>query len=151
MKILALDSGEARIGVARTDDLGLMAHPVETVASHPRPAALERIAELYRSSRGEMLVIGLPVRQDGTEGTAAEKVRRFASSLEKVLPAGTKIHFHDEYRSTEVAKGQLRAAGRKEKNQRPIIDQAAAVVILQEYLDWHHGASQLLADGELLP
>ena len=131
MKALALDFGEARIGVARSDDLGLMAHPVETIAAQPRPAALARIAELAAASRCQMLVIGLPVREDGTEGTAAAKVRKFAETLSKVLAADFPIHFHDEYRST-----------RKEKSQRPIIDQAAAVVILQEFLDWHHRPSQ---------
>lgn len=142
MKALALDFGEARIGVARSDDLGLMAHPVETIAAQPRPAALARIAELAAASRCQMLVIGLPVREDGTEGTAAAKVRKFAETLSKVLPADFPIHFHDEYRSTSEARSQLHAAGRKEKSQRPIIDQAAAVVILQEFLDWHHRPSQ---------
>ena len=151
MKTLALDYGEARIGVARTDDLGLMAHPVETVAAQPRPAALARIVELFHASRAQRLVIGLPVRQDGTEGTAAEKIRKFAAVLSGLLPPGTPIHFHDEYRSTEEAKRQLRAAGRKEKHQRPMIDQAAAVVILQEFLDWENGASQMPMDGSNFP
>ena len=142
MKALALDFGEARIGVARSDDLGLMAHPVETVASQPRPIALARIAHLAAASRCQMLVIGLPVREDGTEGTAAAKVRKFAETLSKVLPENFPIHFHDEYRSTSEAKSQLQAAGRKERSHRPIIDQAAAVVILQEFLDWHHRPSQ---------
>lgn len=142
MKVLALDFGEARIGVARSDDLGLMAHPVETIAAQPRPLALARIARLAAESRCQMLLIGLPVREDGTEGTAAAKVRKFAEALSKVFPADFPIHFHDEYRSTSEAKSQLRAAGRKEKTHRPIIDQAAAVVILQEFLDWHHRPSQ---------
>lgn len=147
MKALALDYGEARIGVARSDDLGLMAHPVETVPAQPRSAALARIVSLVATFRSEKLVVGLPVREDGTEGTAATKVRRFAEALARLLPAEFPIHFHDEYRSTSEAKEQLRAAGRKEKHQRAIIDQAAAVVILQEFLDWHHGASQRLAGG----
>lgn len=137
-KALALDYGEARIGIARSDDLGLMAHPVETVAAQPRDSALTRIAQLFSDSNAQRLVIGLPVREDGSEGSAAEKVRKFAELLAKKLPAGTPIHFHDEYRSTEVAKSQLRAAGRKEKHHKPMIDQAAAVVILQEFLDWEN-------------
>jgi putative holliday junction resolvase len=79
-------------------------------------------------------VLGLPIREDGTEGTAAGKIRLFAKKLATKLPPGTPIVFQDEYRTTEAAKERLRAAGKKEKNFRKIIDQAAAVEILQEYL-----------------
>lgn len=149
MKVLALDYGEARIGVARSDDLGMLAHPVETVAAQPRPAALARIAHLFKDSKATALVIGLPIREDGTEGTAAAKIRKFSQTLLPMLPAGTSVHFQDEYRTTEQAKAQLRAAGRKEKTQRGIIDQAAAVVILQEFLD-QRGGSALLPDTDSL-
>lgn len=145
-KTLALDYGDARIGVARSDDLGLMAHPVETVVAQPRESALARIAQLFSDSSAQRLVIGLPVREDGTEGSAAVKIRKFVELLAKKLPPGTPVHFHDEYRSTEVAKSQLRAAGRKEKHHKPMIDQAAAVVILQEFLDWENLRSKVAED-----
>lgn len=135
MKVVAIDYGEARIGVAGSDALGLLAHPVETVRARPREAAIARIAEIVRSRGADTVVIGLPVRQDGTEGTAAENVRRFAAVLARELPAGTAVVFQDEYRSTATATEHLRAAGRRTKSHRPVIDQAAAVVILQEWLD----------------
>jgi putative Holliday junction resolvase len=135
LKILALDYGDARIGVARSDDLGMLAHPVMTVPAQPWAEAAKRIAGLVAEHRATMLLVGLPVREDGTEGTAAEKVRKFCGLLIPMLPSGFSIKFHDEYRSTETAKQHLRAAGRKEKTHRGIIDQVAAVVILQEYLD----------------
>ena len=135
MALIGLDYGEARIGVAGSDALGLLAHPLETVDSQPRPAALRRIAEIFHQRRAAGIILGLPVRADGEEGRAAEKVRQFAESLRPLLPEGTSIVFQDEYRSTVQATEHLRAAGKRTKSHRPIIDQAAAVVILQDYLD----------------
>jgi putative Holliday junction resolvase len=79
--------------------------------------------------------MGLPVRMDGTEGTAAEKVRRFAEELARHLGAGVRIEYQDEYGSTLEAAADLRASGRKARRQRPVIDQAAAVVILRDWLE----------------
>jgi putative holliday junction resolvase len=144
LRLIALDFGEARIGVAGSDALGLMAHPLETVASSPRPQALARIGTLCRERKATGVVIGLPIRADGVEGTAAAKVRAFAEALRPHLAPETAIDFQDEYRSTVQASENLRAAGKRTKTHRPLIDQAAAVVILQEYLD---ARQPLLPDG----
>jgi putative Holliday junction resolvase len=72
---------------------------------------------------------------DGTEGTAAEKVRRFAEELGRHLAVGVRIEYQDEYGSTLEAAADLRASGRKARRQRPVIDQAAAVVILRDWLE----------------
>ncbi len=135
MTALGVDHGDARIGIAASDALGLLAHPLETVPARPADAALRRIAEIAARRRAEILVIGLPIREDGTEGKAAEKVRRFAATLAPLLPAGVGVEFQDEYGSTKSAAEHLRAAGRRTHRHRPVIDQAAAVVILQEWLD----------------
>ncbi len=135
MIALGLDHGEARIGVAASDALGMLAHPVETVPAQPPPAALRRLAEIAAQRRVECVVIGLPIREDGTEGAAAEKVRKFAAALAPLLPPGVGVEFQDEYGSTKSAAEQLSAAGRRMHRHRPIIDQAAAVVILQDWLD----------------
>lgn len=146
--LIGLDYGDARIGVAGSDALGLLAHPLGTVASQPRPAALRRIVEIFHQRRAGGIILGLPVRADGEEGSAAEKVRRFAESLRPLLPEGTAIAFQDEYRSTVQATEHLRAAGKRTKSHRPLIDQAAAVVILQDYLDAHAAPlPEGLADG----
>jgi putative Holliday junction resolvase len=134
-RLIALDYGEARIGVAGSDALGMLAHPLETVASYPRPEALERIAAIYSERQATAVVLGLPIRADGQEGSAAEKVRSFAETLGPFLPAGAVVYFQDEYGSTKQATENLRASGKKTKTHRPIIDQAAAVVILQDFLD----------------
>jgi len=134
-RLIALDYGEARIGVAGSDALGLLAHPVETVASYPRLEALKRIAAIYSERQATAVVLGLPIRADGQEGSAAEKVRGFAETLIPYLPAGVTVYFQDEYGSTKQATENLRASGKRTKTHRPIIDQAAAVVILQEFLE----------------
>lgn len=135
MIAVGLDHGEARIGVAASDALGMMAHPVETVPAQPRDAALRRLTEIITQRAAECVVVGLPIREDGTEGTAAAKVRRFAARLAALLPPGMPMEFQDEYGSTRDAAEQLRAAGRRTHRHRPVIDQAAAVVILQDWLD----------------
>lgn len=136
-RLLGVDFGEARIGVAGSDELGMLAHPLETVPAQPREEALKRIAALAVQRRVGGLVMGLPIRSDGEEGAAAVKVRAFSEALKKHLPPDLTIYFQDEYRSTVQATEQLRAAGKRTKQHRPVIDQAAAVVILQDFLDSH--------------
>lgn len=131
---LAVDYGEARIGLAAAEDGVFFPYPVETVPAQPREAALERIVAVFLSKKSTDLVMGLPIREDGTEGSAAEKIRHFTAKLARKLPTGTPVFFQDEYRSTSQAKEALRAAGKKEKNTRKYIDQVAAVVILEDFL-----------------
>lgn len=135
MIALGIDHGDARIGVASSDALGMLAHPVETVPAQPPESALRRLVEIFHARRAVRVVMGLPIRQDGTEGTAAGKVRKFAARLAELLPAGTPVDFQDEYGSTKSAAEHLSASGRRMHRHRPLIDQAAAVVILQEWLD----------------
>ena len=142
MIAIGIDFGESRIGVAASDALGMLAHPVETVAAQPPDAARRRIAEIVRLRKAECLVIGLPIRQCGTEGTTAAKVRRFAAALATEFPAGFRIEYQDEFGSTKSAADNLRAAGRRTHTHRPVLDQAAAVVILQEWLDAFYPAME---------
>ena len=137
MRLIALDYGAVRIGVAGSDALGLLAHPLETIPAQPRSGALVRIAGIFLERQATALVFGLPIRADGEEGAAAGKVRAFAESLKPHLPPGTPIYFQDEYRSTTQATEHLLASGKRTNTHRPLIDQAAAVVILTDYLDAH--------------
>jgi putative holliday junction resolvase len=130
---LGIDHGDARIGIAATDPLGILAHPVETVdarAGNP----VERIAALVMQRGIRTLVVGLPVRIDGTEGTAAEKVRGFAGKLAARLPE-LPLEFVDEAYTTMSAAAKLREAGRKARQQKGVIDQAAAVEILEAWMN----------------
>lgn len=128
------------MGLAGTDALGLLAHPIQTIPARPWLVAAEKIAEVVAARGAGTVVIGLPVRMDGTEGTVAAKVRRFAAELAPHLPAGVEIVFQDEYGSTMAAAEQLRVSGRRSRSHRPVIDQAAAVVILEEWMAARGGA-----------
>jgi len=139
-RVVAVDYGEVRMGLAGTDALGLLAHPIQTIPARPWLVAAEKIAEVVAARGAGTVVIGLPVRMDGTEGTVAAKVRRFAAELAPHLPAGVEIVFQDEYGSTMAAAEQLRVSGRRSRSHRPVIDQAAAVVILEEWMAARGGA-----------
>lgn len=130
---LGIDHGDARIGLAATDPLGILAHPVETI-DVSRGDPIPRIATLAAARGIRTLVVGLPLRMDGSEGSAAGKVRSFARVLHDALPAIPMV-FVDETLTTATAAEKLRQAGRKSRNQKSIIDQAAAVEILNLWLD----------------
>ena len=130
---LGIDHGEARIGLAITDPIGILAHPLETVHVQKTPP-LVRINALIAQRQVKQIIIGLPYRMDGSEGTAAEKIRDFADELEKSLVRPLPIIFIDERLTTVSAAAKLHAAGKKAKKQKSLIDQAAAVEILSDWL-----------------
>lgn len=130
---LGIDFGQARIGIAATDPCGILAHPVESIhLSKTEP--LGRIAELVAQKGIRSLVLGLPLRLDGTEGSACEKVRAFGRKLSARFPELPLIYV-DEFLTTTVAQEKLHKAGKKAKDFKPIIDQAAAVEILNTWLE----------------
>jgi putative Holliday junction resolvase len=129
---LGIDPGDVRIGVARSDPSGILATPVETV---PRGAGdLDRIAAVVAELGVVRVYVGLPRSMSGGEGPAAGKVRLFARELSRRV-APVPVMLCDERLSTVTAEGQLRAQGRKGKKRRAVVDQAAAVVILQGALE----------------
>lgn len=130
---LGIDHGDVRIGVAATDPFGILAHPVETIDVR-KVNAVDRIAALASQRQIKTLVLGLPVRLDGTEGTSAAKVRAFGKKLTSRLPE-LPLVFVDEAYTTMDAAEKLREAGRKAKQQKSIIDQAAAVRILELWME----------------
>ncbi|MGB1874621.1 MAG: Holliday junction resolvase RuvX [Akkermansiaceae bacterium] len=130
--VLAIDHGDARIGIAATDAAGILAHPVETIqVSEVDP--VERIRELVEQRQVKQLVLGLPIRMDGSEGDAAKKVRAFGELLQQALPE-LPLHLCDETLTTVAAAGKLHQAGKNARHQKKIIDQAAAVEILNSWL-----------------
>lgn len=129
---LGIDHGDARIGIAATDDFGIMAHPVETI-DQSKSDAIFRIAQLVELRKIRTLVVGLPLRMDGSEGSSAAKVRAFAARLSEHLPTVPLI-FVDETLTTSTAANKLREAGKNAKKQKAVIDQAAAVEILNIWM-----------------
>lgn len=129
---LAVDPGDARIGVASSDPSGMLATPVETV---PRgDDDLDRLAALVDEHSATVVYVGLPRSLSGREGPAAAKARDFAGALAaRVSPVPVRLY--DERLSTVTAEALLRQQGRKGRKRRAVVDQAAAVVILQAVLD----------------
>ena len=129
---IGIDVGSVRIGVARTDPSGLLAVPVETVARGE--GDLARIAELVAEHGALEVVVGLPLSMSGKPGPAAEAAREFAVHLAPVV-APVPVRLVDERLSTVSATRDLRAAGRSSRTSRAVVDQAAAVVIVQYAVD----------------
>lgn len=129
---LGVDPGDARIGVARSDPSGTLATPVETVRRGK--GDLRRIRQLVIAEEVVEVVVGLPRSLSGGDGPAAQKAREFAARLaEKVAPVP--VRMVDERLSTIAAEAMLRESGRHGQARRAVVDQAAAVVILQQALD----------------
>jgi putative Holliday junction resolvase len=131
---LAVDVGDARIGVASCAPDGVLATPVETVPGRDVPAAHRRLRQLVEEYEPIEVVIGLPRSLNGREGPAATKVRAFAGELARGI-APVPVRLVDERMSTVSATQGLRASGVKAKKGRSVIDQAAAVIILQNALE----------------
>ncbi|MFT3871619.1 MAG: Holliday junction resolvase RuvX [Nocardioides sp.] len=129
---LGLDPGDARIGVARSDPSGFLATPVETVRRGR--GDLGRLRTLVRDAEAVEVVVGLPRSLSGSEGPAARKTREFATRLARTC-APVPVRLCDERLTTVSAEAMLRDRGRKGQDRRSVVDQAAAVLILQHALD----------------
>lgn len=133
---MALDLGSARIGVAACDREGLLAYPVETVPARPDP--LPEIRRLVTEYEPVAVVIGLPRDLAGRDGPAAQAVRVRAGEIAGAL-SPVPVFLADERLTTATAAGRLRAAGHTVRTGRAVIDQAAAVAILEGVLDAERG------------
>ncbi|WUD76423.1 Holliday junction resolvase RuvX [Streptomyces sp. NBC_00510] len=131
---IAIDVGDARIGVASCDPDGLIATPVETVPGRDVPAARRRIAQIIEEYEPIEVLVGLPRSLSGREGPAAAKAREFAQDVAKII-SPVPVRLVDERMTTVTATQGLRASGVKAKKGRSVVDQAAAVVILQSALE----------------
>ena len=143
---LGVDVGDVRIGVARSDPSGLIATPVETVRRGK--GDLARLRELTAEDEAVEVVVGLPRSLSGGEGPSAAKVREFAARIAEAV-APVPVRLCDERLSTVTAEAVLRGQGKKGQKRRAVVDQAAAVVILQNALDTERGTGA--APGELVP
>ena len=143
---MALDVGDVRIGVALSDETGTLASGLVTLkAVGPRKAA-QALAALAREHDVGEVVVGLPLRLDGSTGSQAEKVMVFAERLRRVLrlPVVTR----DERLTSVAADERLAEAGVKRRDRKARIDQAAAALILQEHLDERKAATVAAGGGE---
>jgi putative Holliday junction resolvase len=135
---LGLDVGTRTIGVAVSDPLGIFAQPVTTVQRTGRKADTEEVMVIVRDREVGTIVIGLPIRQDGTEGDSAAEARRMAAAIEKALAEENlevPVLLEDERYTTAQAERALIQSGVRRKKRKQVIDQAAAILILQGHLD----------------
>jgi putative Holliday junction resolvase len=133
MRILALDHGTVRMGVAVSDELKMIATPLEYIPANPQTDFLKRLHELIAVKEVELILLGMPRNMDGSYGPAAEKVREFVKTLEAAVTVPIKLW--DERLTSAQAnryliQGKVRREDRKEK-----VDKMAAAILLQSYLD----------------
>ncbi|MDE0466466.1 MAG: Holliday junction resolvase RuvX [Candidatus Poribacteria bacterium] len=131
--LLGLDVGDTRIGVALSDELGIAAHPLCTLTRKNRKVDLIAISDLVSIHKVECVVIGLPISLDGSIGTQAEKIQKFAKRLEHVIDIP--IEFQDERFTTAEAEEILHELNKDAKAQKELIDEVSAVIILDDYLN----------------
>lgn len=138
MRILALDVGERRVGVAVSDVSGLIATPLIVVHRRSKAEDFAAFARLIREQEIETLVIGLPLSANGTSGHQARRIERYGDALLEALQAeglDLPVIYWDEQMSSVRAQEAMIASGRKAKDRRERLDAVAAAFILQDYLD----------------
>ena len=138
MKLLALDVGERRIGVAVSDEMGWAAAPLTTIRRASKVEDFTRIAGLVREQQAQGVVIGHPLNRDGSAGPQARRVEKYAQALDLALHGDgleVPVILWDEYLSTRQAEEALAGAGRRSRVRRAGLDAAAAAIILNEYLE----------------
>ena len=133
MRILALDHGTKRIGVALSDELKMIGQPLEFIEAEPFAGFLVRLKELIRTKEVELILVGMPRNMDGSYGEAAAKVREFVAVLKETLTVPLRL-WDERLTSTQANRlliaGNVRRGYRKEK-----VDKMAAAILLQSYLD----------------
>jgi len=133
MRVLGLDIGEKRIGVAVSDPTGSVATPLAVVDAAPALGDGTGLRTLVADYEAELLVVGLPLSMDGSEGPQAARVRKAAERLERSL--GVPVTFADERLSSSAANRSMAEAGASERDRRGSVDMVAASLFLQAYLD----------------
>jgi len=133
MRILGFDYGSKRIGVAVCDELGITAQGIATIARKNRTQVINEIAVFIRKYSVEKIVIGYPIRLDGTEGIQCEKIRKFAKILESTF--SIPVIKQDETLTTKEAEEILIQANVRREKRKTVVDKIAATLILQGYLD----------------
>jgi putative holliday junction resolvase len=133
MRVLVIDHGTKRMGIALSDSLGIIAQPLEFIPAEPFPAFLDRLQQLLRTHEVSQIVVGLPRNMDGSFGPAAQKVQEFVAALKQAttIPVRT----WDERLTSSQANRIMVEAGVRRQNRKEKVDKTAAAILLQSYLD----------------
>jgi putative holliday junction resolvase len=133
MRILAIDHGTRRIGIAISDELKTIAQPLEFIPAEQFSGVLARLQEIIADKAVELILVGMPRNMDGTYGPAAEKVREFVAALKEQITVP--IRTWDERLTTAQANRFLIAADVRRRDRKEKVDKTAAAILLQSYLD----------------
>ena len=133
MKVMAIDLGDVRTGVALSDVTGFLAGRSVTITQRDHNKLLEELLGIIEAEKPGEIVLGLPINMDGSEGPRAEKSRVFGAQLEQA--SGLPVKYMDERGTSVTANRILSDAGKKRGKQRARVDAVAAAIILQSYLD----------------
>jgi len=133
MRVLAIDHGTKRIGLAISDQLGLIAQPLEFVLAEPFQQFLERLKQIIQEKQVELILIGMPRNMDGSYGPAALKVQEFTGVLKEAI--AIPIQTWDERLTTAQANRFLIEADVRRKDRKGKVDKTAAAILLQSFLD----------------
>ncbi len=133
MRILSLDVGKKKVGIAISDALGITAQPLDTLIRKAKKADLARIEKVIHDMNVSKIIVGLPLNMDGTEGTMAKEIYSFVKELEKEIKIP--VELWDERLTTMEAERLLLEADLSRKKRKKLDDKIAAQLILQSYLD----------------
>jgi putative holliday junction resolvase len=133
MRVLAIDHGAKRIGLALSDELGMVALPLETFPAEPLSALLERLKELITEKQVELVLVGMPRNMDGSYGPAATKTQQFVTVLREAIDIP--VQTWDERLTTMQANRLLIQADVRRDKRKQKVDKIAAAILLQSYLD----------------
>lgn len=133
MRILGLDHGTKRIGVALSDELKMIAQPLEFIPADPFPDFLERLKQILHEREVELILVGMPRNMDGSYGPAALKVQEFVAVLRDTV--GVPVRTWDERLTSAQANRFLVAANVRRQDRKEKVDKTAAAILLQSYLD----------------
>lgn len=134
MRVLAVDWGERRVGLALSDPGGIIASGLPTLTVKGPQEAIEGVARAAREHEAERVVVGLPLRMDGSRGEAAEAAQRFADLLRTRL--GVPVETYDERLTSLLSERRLKALGVRTGHAKGKVDQGAAIALLETYLQW---------------
>ncbi len=132
MRIIGIDYGDARVGVAVSDPLGIASHGVRTLKNKNRAFLLTELSQILDEYKPERVVIGMPVNMDGTKGFRAEATYEFADSFKEIYDG--EIVFYDERLSTAAATQFLNATNTRGKKRKAVLDTVSACIILDGYM-----------------
>ena len=146
MKIMAVDLGKARTGIAICDESEMLASPVAVIHEHNEERLLEKISQIISEQHPKLLVVGLPRNMDGSEGESAQGARLFAEHLRTLVHVP--VWMQDERGTTITAHGYLNDTDTRGKKRKAVVDAVAATIILEDYLMVRRNRLRQLPDQE---